>query len=280
MSILTRFRNLIFVFFVFGLAPFHTKTVYIKSKAPAYIPSVSIIAFFILNVSVYGLQFHFGHIQSFGLINSIISRAAILTGLVSNLSAIFQCYFYPGVYRNLIEQIKKIENNFRGNFSEKLPALTFAIQYRRKFLIIFALVTVRGVSTILMLWNSLNNDGVLIGVLQTATSIFSVLVLIHVILYIDIAQICLHALNLKVKNSPMCLQLPAKLEFLKYVKLMHMDLWKLVSQINHYFAWSLLHFTINFMINSVYDLYQIFRGLQPGSGIIWALGIVFHFKQT
>lgn len=274
MTILKRLNHLMSVFLLLGLAPFTVKTVHIKSGISSYIPSIPIIISSILNASVFALLLHFGQIQSFKLINSIISMAALLTGLVSNLCSIFQCFLYPVVYRNLIGQIKKIEKNLKENFAEELPASAFANRFRRSMVIILCMAIVRGMSTMFMLLNSFNHSGVLTGVLQSVTSVFSVVVMGHVVLYVDITQMCLAVLNDSIRKSPIFLHSTMKLEFLKYVKLIHMDLWKLTTQINDFFSWSLVNLTISFMINLIYDLYQIFYGLQPGTGIMWALGIV------
>lgn len=271
MSILKFFTNFLALFFVFGLTPFWSATVYIKVKVRAYVFPVIISS--ILNVIVFGFLFYLNHPGTFGPINAILTAASLSTGMILNLSAILQCCFHPSLYQNLIYQINKIEINFREIFSENLSSSSsLASGYRVKVLIIVSLAIVSGVLTIVMLWHFLDIDGIQIGVLQMISRCFTATILIHAILYVEIARMYLGALNFNIKNSPISLYSTRKVEFMKNIKLMHMDIWKFVTQINDFFSWSLLFFTVDFMINLVFDLYKIFRILQSDSSYVWTTG--------
>ncbi len=270
MSILTHLNILIFVFFICGLAPHRTESIHIKLKSRPYL--LPVIISLVFNVSVIGLQLYFDHPQSFGQINSIITVASLLSGLVFNLSAILQCCFHPVVYQNMMYQIINIEKKICEHFPENIPSASFATRYGWKVLIIFSLAIISGILAIVILLGLLNIDGITIGVLETIITIFSVFVIIHKILFIDIARMYLKTLNLNIKNSPLFLHSAMKIDFMKNIKLMHMEVWKLVMQINNFFSWSLLYFTIDFMISLVYDLYKIFRVLQSDMEIKWTSG--------
>lgn len=275
MSALKLFNNFMIVFFFFGQAPFRYGNVHIKLKTKSYLIPVILSS---MNVSVTGFLLYFNHRQSFGPINSIITVASLLTGMVLNLSAILQCSLHPSMYQNLVYQISKIEKSFREHFSENLPSSSLASRYRRKVLIIFSFAIINNVLSAFTLWNFLHEDGIPIAVLQTMISGFSAIAIIHAILYVDIASMFFRVLNLSIKNSPVCFYSARKIEFMKNIKLMHLDLWKLVAQINSFFSWSLLSFTINFMINLVYDLYKIFRVIQSDGDSIWASGKSFSLN--
>lgn len=268
MSVLKFFNHFLNVFFFFGLAPFSAATVRIKLKAKGYL---TVLTFSLLNVSVTGFLLYFDQ-QSFGAINSILTIASLSTGMVLNLSAILQCGFHPSIYQDMICQMCRIERSFREKFSEILPSSSLAKRYRRKAFIIFTFAIMNGFISAFVLWNFLNVDGIPIAVLQTMIRAFSAVVMIHAILYVDIACMYLCVLNVIIKNSPICLYSSRKLELMKNIKLTHMEIWKLVMQINDFFSWSLLAFTINFMINLVYDLYKIFRVLQSEWSPAWTSG--------
>lgn len=273
MSVLKLFTNYLTVFFFFGLAPFRAGTVLIKLKMNTYLLPVIISS--MLNVTVYGFLLYLNRARTFGPINSILSAGSLLTGMILNLSAIFQCCFYPTVYQHLIYRINKIEVIFGENFTVNLPSSSFANRYRLKVLVIFSFAIINGALMTVVMCHFLKSDGIPVGVLETIKSCFTAVILIHAILYIDVAQMCLSVLNLNIKDSPVCSHSTRKIEFMKYIKLMHMDTWKLVMQINDFFSWSLLFFTINFMINLIYDLYKIFRVLQTGESFTWASGNLF-----
>lgn len=269
MSVLKLFNNFMTVFFYFGLAPFRSGTVHIKLKSKAYLFPVVISS--IINVSIAGFSLYFNHSQSFGPINSILTVASLSTGMILNLAANLQCYVHPSLYQNLLYRTNKIESRFREHFTEKL-SLSFVNRYKRKVLLIFSFAIISGLLATYVLWNFLNIDGIPIAVLQTIITCYSAVVIIHAILYVDIAHTYIELLNLNIKHSPVCFYSARKIEFMKNIKLMHMDIWNLVMQINRFFSWSLLSFTINFMINLVYDLYKIFRVIQSGWSPIWASG--------
>lgn len=277
MSVLKHFNNLLFVFFAFGLAPLRPGTFPLKIKFKSFF--LPLIISLIWNVIIIGLQFNYNHPESFGRINKILTVASLSSGLAFNVSAILQCYFHSMEFQNLINQIEKIEKCFEMNFSERVTSSSFARRSRRKVLFMFSLAVVNDVVVIVVLEGFLGKfDAIMIGLLDFTTNFFSVAVIIHVVIYVDIVQMYLNVLNSIVKNSPIRWYSARKMEFLKKVKLMHMELWKMVMHINHFFSWSLLYFTIDFMVSLVYDLYKIFAVLQSGQSIIWASGIESEFN--
>lgn len=254
------FNGFLFMFYFLGLAPFYVVLVDIKINDKIFL--IPVILSSILNIVMTGYLLSTDFLESFGQIQSVITVASILSGLIINLSGNFLCWFHKFVYQDIIYRIKEIESRCNEIFSENLPSSSFANRYRLKVLLISSFFATNCIFSVVELWYLFNMQGVLIVICSNSIIFFSAVVVVHAILYIDIVQMFLRGLNLHIQNSPLCFYSSSKIEFLKNIKLLHMDLWKLVMQINQFFSWSLLFITINFMIDLVYDLYFIFRTLQ------------------
>lgn len=260
MSVIKHFNAYLFVFFIIGVAPLYSEIVnenHKKMKNKTYLIPVTISS--ILIVCIAGFLVYCNYLAELGQINTIINCCSVLSGMTFCLSAIFQCCYFPTLYQSLIFQINKIESSLVKRFSENLPLLPFAKRYKQKVMLLFFFLSVSIISATIALWKLFKMEGVFFAILQSFMSGFSGLVVSNSVLYIDMVEMFFRVLNLQIQNSSVTCK---KMKFLKYVKLMHMDLWKVVIQINDFFSWSFLFFTLNYMIYVVYDLYFVFHMLQ------------------
>lgn len=263
MSVVKHFNSFLCVFFIFGVAPLHAET-------KTYLIPVTIAL--IVNISLTGFSvFYNYYLEDLGLINIVINCAAQLSGLTFCLTAISQCYFFPSTYRNLILQINKIESSLKRKFSINLPVSALANRYKLKVFLLFSLLGMCIISACIEMYKILKISGIVISFLQSLTSAFNGLAVLHSVLYIEIVEMFFRVLNSQIDNSSATDYSYKKIEFLKYIRLVHMDLWKVTIQINAFFSWSLLFFTLTYMIYVVFDLYFIFHMLQVEKN---ALGVV------
>lgn len=261
MSVLKDLNFLMLVFYLIGLAPLRYGATDINFKNRTY--HVPVIVSSILNIVLVGfLLSSFNYFSSIGKINIILSIAALLSGMAINLSANFQCWLHSSTYQKFIHRIKKMEIVCEGMFSGNLPFPSFVNRYRLKVLLVFSFLTVSFTLTAIKFWYVFGKEGIMASILTNVRICFSALVVVHAILYIDLVQMFFRGMNLHIRNSPICFYSSSKIEFLKNIKLLHMDLWKLVMQINEFLSLSLLFIIINLMIGLVYDFYYVFRTLQ------------------
>lgn len=203
----------------------------------------------------------FPHFEPYSPIHTIINFASLIGFLLVVITANAQCYLYRTVYQNIFHRIGQIENRCRQKFLAKFP-MKMALHYRLKVLLIFGLFfTSQGLVLVEVLHLS-NGHGMLSSFLtSTLRSIFPIAIL-HVVLHSDMITMFIDEINIQIRCSTKCYNATSKIEFLKNVKLLHMDLWKLVGQLNIFFGWNLLVLIINSFIYITYQLYWIFLALE------------------
>lgn len=281
MSIIKRCGSFLFIFYVIGIAPFHSKSYDKNAKSKRYLVSAAISSIIIISVTVF---FAYSSSGTLGHFSMIVNWFSLLSASSFSLTSIFQCCYYPSTYRALIKQIDKIQINLEEKFpDENGPIAAFPTTYKRKVFFLFFFLLVSTISGSMLMWNLFGINGVIITVTQIWLSLFSGLVVAHCVLYVDTVQLFFRVLNLQIENSAESLQSCKKIEFLMYVKSMHLDLWTLVNQINEFFSWALFFFTINYMIYMVYDLYLILPMIQAEWNTLGILGmfcVVFSVTTT
>ncbi len=142
---------------------------------------------------------------------------------------------------------------------------------------LFFFLFVSTASAAVELWGPFQILGVLAANLQALVSAFSGIVVAHCIFCIDTTEMFFRVLNSQIRSLDVSMHSPKKIEILKYVKLIHMDLWILVQQINTFFSWSLFFYTINYSIYVVYDLYYVFHIMQAEPNNISGVSGTFYF---
>lgn len=252
------FKILLKIFYWSGLAPFPE----IDKEERCYSFIVSVIISSLVNVSLIVVSITFQFYNSYGNIATIVNYAFIGTLSLTNLCANVQCYSYKPMYRKIVCRIKKIETNFTSKFSEEMQFGAAAYRYKLKILIISVILLI---VCILELYESGLQSSYkmyVINLLIILTQWMSVLVLLHALLYIFVVHMFIVKLNRCIRNAPICFYPSSKIEFLTTVKLMHMDIYRLMMQINRFFSWTLPLLIIHLAIQATYACYWIFLTLQ------------------
>lgn len=197
-------------------------------------------------------------------VHTIINVASKISVLFITFTANVQCFCYKSEYRNIIYEIRQIEKRVR--FSQKVK-----VRYVWKIAIILILFIVsQGLVTVEVLLTE--GSSLVSSILTSLFRLIHPLSALHVILFSDIVTMFISTFTEQIRDSATISHSSSKIQFIKTIKLMHMDLWKLVTQINVYFGWSLLFLTINSFLYITYKLYWIFLSLELKWGAIPIIG--------
>lgn len=240
-----------------------------KKSNPKYFIPVIISGILGFVVAIYLI--FFPHFEPYSPIHTIINFASLIGFLLVIITGNCQCYVYRTGYHNIYHRISQIENRCRQKFLAKFP-MKMALHYRLKVSLVFFLFFVsQGLVFVEVLLLS-EGHGLLSSFLTSSLrSIFPIAIL-HVVLYSDLITMFIDEITLQIRNSPKCFHSSSKIEFLKNVKLLHMDLWKLVVQLNTFFGWNLLVLIINSFIYITYQLYWIFLALELKWHVLGLIG--------
>lgn len=271
MFLLEQFNTLLSLYKFIGLAPISAKADTTLKKL-IYILPVILVSFFSLCVATFLLVFP--HFESYSSIHTIINFASQISFLLIIFTANCQCFHYKTVYQNIAYQIQQIEKRGQEKFWVR-SSVNIKFKYVLKMGIIFflfflsqGLVFVEVLVTVSShIWSS---------ILTSLLRLIYPLAALHVILFSDIVTIFILELNEQIRNSITFFHSSSKIDILKNVKLMHMDLWKLVTQINVFFGWNLLFIIINSFINITYQLYWIFLALELKWNVLAIVGRSFY----
>lgn len=219
------------------------------------------------------------HLSSFGLIHNVIRLSSVLSGLLVILLANWSCWRQKLVYQRLAQRVHQIEKFLIHTFSLKDTEL-IPNWYKTKALLIFSLFFVsQGLvfSEVLLA----QNHNLLSSFFNSSLRITHPISVVHFMLYNDTIAVFLQILNQQAQTSPLvCLNAKDQLEFLKNVKRMHLDIWKLVRQVNIYFGWNLLFVIIHSFIYIQVQLYWIFLNLQVKFNILGIIGKLYGIWGT
>lgn len=256
-----QFNILLRLYQVIGLTPILTKTGSNLKRILHVLPVVltSILGLF---TAIYLIVFpQFVPLSS---VHTIINVSSKISVFLITFSVNCQCFCYKAEYRYIIYEIRQIEK--RVKFSLKVK-----VYYVWKVAIIFFLFVVSQglvVVEVLMTEDSSLASSILLSLFRLIHPLSS----LHVILFSDIVTMFILTFTEQIRNSVALSHSSSKIRFLKNIKLMHMDLWKLVTQINIFFGWTLLFLTINSFLYITYKLYWIFLSLQLKWGALPIIG--------
>lgn len=200
------------------------------------------------------------HFPSIGIIYSLIYYLHLPLSLVMMLCGNGQCYFAKNVYQIIINQIEKLEKRF-DEATLKVSFERLAVQFRLKVVILYALFFLSQTLVFVEIWRL---DPVRAGssfLISLIRATYPWMVL-HFVLYIDIAAMFFHKLNVIIQQSPIIVHKSGKIDFLKYVKLVHSDLLKMIVAVNKFFGWNLLFTSIFWFIYITHQVYWIFLNMQ------------------
>lgn len=268
MFLLDHFQVLLKIFYWTGLAPFPTLDI----KQQCYCHIISTIVSSLINVGYVVASFYFQLYTMYGNIAKIVNYAYVGSLSLSNLSAYIQCYHYKSVYRKIIEQIIKMEKNFNITFSTKSSFKTVSHRYRLEVCSISILLFISFTLQFYEAWLHYDHKILIIVTFTVLNQFMSALILFHVLLYICIVQMFICELNRRLRNAPICFYPKTKIEFLKTIKLMHMEMWRLMMKINTFFSWNLPFLFIHLTIQATYQSYWIFLIVQVEWNLLYVFG--------
>lgn len=210
------------------------------------------------------------HFTGHGVIFTLIYYGSLPISLLMIISANLHCYFKRNVYHTIVNQVVKLEKHF----DEK--ALTYSIKrlaflFRIKFVILYWLCILSQTFVILedLTFHTDRIGSTLLIFFIRATYPMQ---LLHFVLFSDVATLFFRELNTKVQKWPSVIHKSAKITYLKYIKLVHSDLWKLIVGVNNFFGWNLLFTSIFWFIYITHQLYWIFLTIHEKYGIFPMLG--------
>lgn len=257
-----RFSVLLKIFFISGSRPVPTES---NLK---YLP---VIVSTILSITTAVYLAFYPHFNFNSTITVIISYSAILTLLFMILNANVQCCFAKCTYQGILNQIQKIERKFEQKTSRRLPIESIALRYRLKAAAIVFLFFLSQGLVLTEVWLA-NEKYLSSSFLRSLIRSAYPIQILHFVLYSDILVMFMHKLNDEIKDLPAFVHSSSKMEFLEYVKLMHMNLWKLVGLINKFFGWNLLFTVIYSFVYITFQLYWIFYTVHGKLDVLGAIG--------
>lgn len=208
------------------------------------------------------------HLASHGIVSVIIYYGSLVPSLLMIFTANGQCYFNKNTYQVIID---KIENISKENTSK--PYIIYAaFRYRLKIILIYFLFFLSQVLIFIEVW-FLDSPNLLSSFLVSLMRSTHPLQMFHFIFFSDIIKILFRELNEEFRNSPICNLLSSKIVFLKYVKSVHLELWKLVEKINQFFGWNLLFTTMHLFIFVTHQFYWIFLSTEDKLDILGLIGM-------
>lgn len=266
MIFLEQFNFWLKLFYLIGLkpSPVLSET---KMKKFCDLIAVTVTSTLCATISIYLI--FYPHFPSYGTIFVLIYYGSLLPSLLMILTANWQCYFNIKSYPIIIGQIGKLEKLF----TEKPLRHSFkcvAFRYKIKIGILYTLFVTSQVLVFIEVW-LLNDQNPWSSLLISLIRVTYPVQLLHFVLYGDIVTMFFNLLNDEIQCSPIFVQTNGKIEFLKYVKLVHLELWKLVVEINNFFGWNLLFTTMFWFVDITHQLYWIFLNTRA---ILYLMGVI------
>lgn len=252
------------IYFFIGVAPCRLGAANRKDKS--FFRRVPVLISFLSSICVTLLQFISFYLLPFGLMSTLINYAYYGCCLVTNVTANLQCWYHESIYQNIIERIERLENACDFKFSRKLLYTSIKHRCISKAILIIGSYSISSALVWAQAWfiGDDSKKSILLASLTTFKELMSVSAVLHFTLYVDIVRFFIAELNEQIHCSPICFFVSTKVAFLKDVKLIHMDVFLLMKQVNNFFGWHLLLLTIHYLILTTYSLYWIFLTIQQG----------------
>ncbi len=265
-----------------GIAPFaRTKNL---RKIRSFTHFIPILLSALLSFCLTIFLLIFPHFESLGPIHTIINFSYVWSLYLTIFSANCQCHLYKSVYRRATYRIRQIQKSFSEKSITKFVH-QFQLYYKIKILIIFVLffgsqglvfVEVWLISETRGLWASLTASFV-----TSSLRILYPMHVLHIVLYSDTLTMFIKNLNLQATQSvSLCFTSSSKVEFLKNIKSMHMEMVTLTTEMNAFFGMNLLFLMINSFIYISYQLYWLFLSLQMHWGWLAIIGKLMDLSSA
>lgn len=240
-----------------------------KPQSCSQIVTIAVSTFTAISIAAY-LVF-VPHLSAYGLIHNVIRLSSVLSGLFVVLFANWECWRYKNVYHRLIQRTHRIEKFLISTFSLNEMQL-IPNSYKTKVLLIFSLFFISQTLVFSEVSLATGTRNLLSSFFTSLLRLTHPLSVVHFMLYSDTVTVFIQHLNQQTQSSPTCLNFKVQVEFLKNIKQMHLDLWKLIRQINIYFGWNLLFVIVHSFIYMQVQLYWIFLTLQVKFSLLGIIG--------
>lgn len=270
------FNILVRIFYIYGLSPIALVTLETNPRNISHLIPATLTSICSICITLYLLNVP--HLP-YGAIGIIINYLTLLFSVLMTFTATGQCIFYKSIYHGIIQRTQQMINIFNEKFSTKLPLRSISIRYRLKVLLVFGFFFVSQGFVIIEVWLVHPSRSIWLPIVNAVLrSVYPVAVL-HFILYVENVVLIIQELNREIRSVGTVLHSDSKLEFLGNVKSLHMDLWKLVVEINKFFGWSLLCVTIYSFIFITKQLYFIFTVIHVHWNLLAMIGKL-HFRNV
>lgn len=282
MSILQHFEVIRKIFYFFGLAPWLGA---IDRKHKFLFRCLPVLLSVLSSICLATWQFISYYLASYGLIAQLINYTFFTCVLFTNVTANFQCWHHESIYHSMIHRIEKLENACNSKFSRKISHKSIKRHNKTNAILILGTFSISGAIVLGQAW--LIGDNPTTTFLLASSMVFKqslcALSVVHFTLYVDVVREFIAELNEQIRSSPISLHASHKIDFLKRVKSMHMDVFLLMKQVNNFFGWQLLTLVINYLVLIIYSAYWLFLTIQRnGKGYSIAgklLVYVFQFQM-
>lgn len=263
MSILQQFKILPRIFYLFGLAPPFCAKRLRNRKLKSCVYSTPVFISFLSSICVTALQLMSFYLDSFGLISKLLNYSFFGTVLLTNATANWQCLRHSSIYENIIRRIRSLEIECNLKFATKILYKTITLRYKISALLIIACFFISAAIVLAQAWLLASNpkNGILLACLTIFKEFMCTLGVLHFTLYVDIVRLFVAELNKQINCSPFCFYASTKVAFLKKVKLMHMNMFLLIKEINKFFGWQILCLVIHHFILILYSFYWFFLAI-------------------
>lgn len=269
MFLLGNFNILMRIFYIYGLSPVTLLSLETNPKNFSFLISAVLTTSSSIAIAINLLNSP--HLP-YGTIGIIINYLILLFSVLMTFSATGQSLFYKPIYHEIIHRTQQIAKSFTVKFSVKLPLKTLSFRYRLKVLLVFGLFFVTQGLVVIEVWIIYPSRSLWLPILNAILrSVYPVAVL-HLILYIECVVIMIEELNRQVQSLASVLHQDSKFEFLGNVKCLHIEIWKLIVEINKFFGWSLLCVTIYAFIYITKQLYFVFTVIYVNWNILAMIG--------
>lgn len=267
MIFLEQFSFPLKLFYFIGLKP----TIKTQTKIRKLVDLIPVVVTSSLCVSLTIYLLFFPHFSSYGVIFVLIYYGSLIPSTLMIVTANGQCHFSKKDYKAIIDQIEKIEKQLDEK-SIRLSIKCVAFRYQLKFVIIYTVFLASQILVFVEVWEIHSGKEWSSVVLSVVRATYPVQ-LLHFVLYCDIAAMFFKQLNGEFQHTPILVCKSDKIEFLKYVKLVHYDLWKLIHEINTFFGWNLLFMAMFWFIYITHQLYWIFLNTQETLYVLHVCGL-------
>lgn len=263
MTFFEQFNFLLKIFYVIGLKP----NIIRETNQGKVMDLITVLVTSSISTAITIYLIFFPHFSSYGVIFVLIYYGSLFPSLLMILTANGHCYFNKSTYQLITNQVGKLEKMFKGKSSQIL----FAFHYKLKIAFLYTLYILSQILVSVEVWFVDSQNSCSSFLISFFRAMYP-LQLLHFVLFCDIATMFFHQLNDKVQHTPMFDHKSGKIELLKYVKLVHMELWRMVVQVNKFFGWNLLFTSIFWFIDTTHQLYWIFLNTHTKLNYLGLLG--------